>query len=198
MKIDLDIEGDEQQGVDVERQAEPAVRVAVRVDARIRRAGPCARHRGCGGRPARRRRSSGTRTRRPRRRTPRRTRCRQPNSLRAARPERAPLPEDPVESADAPGRASLTPCNSSSGTADRRQSEAPRSSSAAGPRGWPRCPRPSGGAGRARRHSSARKACRGAARAERACRIARRSPSGRARPSESCGPAVRAAIGESP
>ena len=32
---DLDVEGDEQQGVDVERQAEPAVGVAVRVDARL-------------------------------------------------------------------------------------------------------------------------------------------------------------------
>ena len=50
MKIDLDVERDEEQRVDVERQAEPAVGVAVRVDARSRTAGPCGRRRGCGAR----------------------------------------------------------------------------------------------------------------------------------------------------
>ena len=97
----LDVEGHEQQGVDVERQAEPAVGVAVGVDAATRRAGPCGRRRDCGARPATPRRSSGRRTTRPAKAKPDDVPdAGQSNSLRATRRRTA---------ADGTGTASAEP-----------------------------------------------------------------------------------------
>ena len=79
----LDVEGDEEQRVDVVRDAEPPVGVAVRVDAAlVGEALERAALRAVADQP-RRRRSSGRRTRRPRRRSRRRTRC-LPSHLSAA------------------------------------------------------------------------------------------------------------------